>query len=99
MLSSVSPLFALQPASLALAGVGLLVLYKLLRLFYVAFFSPLSKVPGPLLCALTSVVDSYQSTVGGRRAEWIHSLHEKYGEWQVTQEPKLRSRTMYRDRV
>ena len=72
-------LLALQPGPLALCGLGLLVAYKLAHVLYTAFLSPLSKIPGPKLCALTSVVDHYQSMVGGRRAEWIHSLHREYG--------------------
>lgn len=69
----------MMTGSLVFVGLGLLVLYKLLRTLYIAFLSPLAKVPGPRLCTITSIVDSYQATIGARRAEWIHSLHEQYG--------------------
>lgn len=49
------------------------------RVIYFAFCSPLSQVPGPLICKLTGAVDTYQAIVGGRRAEWMHSLHQVYG--------------------
>ncbi|KAK9896419.1 cytochrome P450 [Cystobasidium minutum MCA 4210] len=79
MTASTATLLPLSATKLALSALGLLVLYKLASVFYTAFLSPLAKVPGPRLCALTSFVDSYQSMVGGRRAEWIHSLHQTYG--------------------
>lgn len=81
-----------QPSTLAVGALGLVVLYKVVRTLYTAFLSPLAKIPGPTACALTSFVDSYQSTVGGRRSEWIHSLHQTYGRCNICGNPNCPKR-------
>jgi len=58
-----------------------LVAFQLARVIYSAFFSPLSRVPGPLICKITGGVDAYQAIIGGRRAEWMHGLHSVYGQY------------------
>ncbi|KAM0721926.1 hypothetical protein Q7P37_002851 [Cladosporium fusiforme] len=47
-------------------------------LVYRAFFSPLARIPGPLVCRFTSVWIWYHS-YAGHEARLITSLHEKYG--------------------
>ena len=49
-------------------------LFKLLALLYVAFFDPISKVPGPLKCKLSPVPSGYVR-IAGYKAHWVHRLH------------------------
>jgi hypothetical protein len=74
------PFMAPSISHMAFGTLALALLLKLGQIIYRAFLSPLAKVPGPFWCSVTSLVDKYQATVGGRRAEWIHSLHARYGE-------------------
>ena len=53
--------------------------YHVIHIVYLAYFSPVSRVPGPILCRFTGAVDMYQGVIGGRRAAWMHGLHQKYG--------------------
>jgi hypothetical protein len=48
-----------------------------------AFFTELSRVPGPFICRFTDLADTYYALTG-HRSEWIHSVHAKYGQWQFT---------------
>lgn len=59
---------------------GLALAYAVVRAIHLAFFGDLAKIPGPLICKFTGLVDTYQTLVGARRSTWIHSLHLKYGE-------------------
>lgn len=69
------------PSFWVLAGTAALCLvgFQLARAIRLAFFSPLSRVPGPLICKLSGAVDIYMGILGGRRAEWMHGLHQIYG--------------------
>ncbi|PUU73918.1 cytochrome P450 [Tuber borchii] len=48
------------------------------RAFYNVFFHPLSKIPGPKLCAATDFIVAYHF-LSGRYPFYIKSLHDKYG--------------------
>lgn len=45
---------------------------------YSALSGPLSKIPGPWYSSFTDSVLRYH-WLTGRRAKYVHSLHEKYG--------------------
>lgn len=45
---------------------------------YARLTSPVSKIPGPLYTAFSSIPLKYHE-FGRSRREWIHSLHQKYG--------------------
>lgn len=77
---ALSDMLDVDPRRLAAAAASLYILFCLCKRLYCSFLGPLSSVPGPLACRLTGLIDLRESIVGGRRAEWIHSLHEKYGE-------------------
>lgn len=67
-LSSASPILLTSTAIILLVS----------ALIHRAFFSHLSRVPGPFICRFTSLWIWYQSYVG-HEARVITSLHEKYG--------------------
>ena len=69
--------------STVLAGIIILFVLYVAWTLYGAFLGPLSKVPGPLMCKTTGLVDAYTTVVQGRRSEWIHDLHRKYGKLQA----------------
>lgn len=56
----------------------LAVVYLISFLVYRAFFHPLSKVPGPLICRLSSIWTWYHSYIGDEGSQ-INALHDKYG--------------------
>ena len=47
-------------------------------MFYRLLLAPLSRLPGPKLCAITRLPLIYYEFSGERR-EWIHNLHMRYG--------------------
>ncbi|KAF3760962.1 cytochrome P450 [Cryphonectria parasitica EP155] len=63
-----------QNRYLALGILGLAVLAYV----YSAFSTPLAKVPGPWYSLFTGQVLKYYG-VAGKRAKYVHDLHEKYG--------------------
>ena len=52
---------------------------RLVTIVHLAFFTPRSRVPGPLLSKVTNLVDIYETLIRGRRSEWMHELHQQYG--------------------
>lgn len=75
---ALSPLLDLSSASPTFLLISSLPILILSTLIYRAFFSPLSRIPGPLICRFTSLWIWYHS-YAGREARLINSLHEKYG--------------------
>jgi hypothetical protein len=56
-------------------------LYVVSIAVYRAFFSPLSRVPGPKLAAMTQGYEMYFDLLKQGRFPWkIKELHERYGE-------------------
>jgi hypothetical protein len=45
-----------------------------------ALFTPLREIPGPLYAIWTNLVLKYH-ILGGKRSQYIHSLHRKYGKF------------------
>ncbi|KAF5694739.1 cytochrome P450 monooxygenase [Fusarium denticulatum] len=50
----------------------------LISIIYELYFSPLSKFPGPKLCAI-SRIPHLIATASGRQLPWLINLHNKYG--------------------
>jgi len=56
------------------------VIYALIQAIYRAYFSPLSKIPGPKLAAMTQCYEMYYDLIQAARFPWqIKRLHELYG--------------------
>lgn len=65
---------------LALSGL-LGALYTLTKAIYRVYLSPLSKIPGPKLAAMTPGYEMYYDLIQKARFPWqIKVLHESYGE-------------------
>ena len=55
-------------------------IYALTLAMYRAYFSPLSKIPGPKLAAMTQCYEMYYDLIQAARFPWqIKKLHELYG--------------------
>ncbi|EED21102.1 cytochrome P450, putative [Talaromyces stipitatus ATCC 10500] len=52
--------------------------YSVIRRLRIAYFSPLSRIPGPWYAHLTGLVLRYH-ILNGNRVNYVQSLHEKYG--------------------
>lgn len=68
---------------LALACAGLYILYSVCLSVYRLFLSPLAKVPGPRLAAVTAWVETYYECfkAPGGQLMWAYQRwHEEYGE-------------------
>jgi hypothetical protein len=74
-LTEVGPLGLQHPYYLVLAAVAVTVL----GLVYNVLRNPLLKVPGPWYSAITGAVLTNE-WLKGRRAKYVHHLHEKYGQ-------------------
>jgi len=56
------------------------VIYALTLVMYRAYFSPLSKIPGPKLASMTQCYEMYYDLIQAARFPWqIKKLHELYG--------------------
>ncbi|KAF3480353.1 cytochrome P450 [Arthroderma uncinatum] len=66
--------------SLFLQLAGLFLAYSICLIIYRAYFSPLSKIPGPKLAAITWWYQFYYDVVHKGQYIWaVRSMHEKYG--------------------
>ena len=54
-------------------------LYYIFNKTWVAFFGPLSKIPGPVLAKWTHLRLKL-AVISGKRLHYIHALHQKYGD-------------------
>jgi cytochrome P450 len=66
------------PQSVAIGIAGCVVLF-LGDIIYNLFLNPLSKYPGPRRCAVSRLFVTYQ-LLRGTQVQWIHELHQKYGQ-------------------
>ena len=72
--------FELISPHLAWYGVFALVLYIVYGVIYRLYLSPLAKIPGPKLAALTDGYEIYYDVIKRGKYTWkIGELHEKYG--------------------
>lgn len=72
--------FALRPTDIAVYAVCALLVYTVYGAIYRLFLSPLAKVPGPRLAALTEWYEFYYEVIKRGRYTWkIAELHEEYG--------------------
>ncbi len=56
------------------------VVYLLSLVVYRLYFSPIAKLPGPKLAALTKWYEVYYDLVDGPRFPWlVEELHQQYG--------------------
>jgi hypothetical protein len=70
----------MEPRSLLVGLLLVLLVYILSTAAYRLFFSPISHFPGPRLAALTFWYEGYYDVVRDGRYTWkIKELHEKYG--------------------
>ncbi|CAG8553635.1 4267_t:CDS:2, partial [Paraglomus occultum] len=65
--------------AIGIISIALLLLNYLFRTIYVAFFGPLSKIPGPKLSALSTIPLLFKGTKGKRWYWYQHELIPKYG--------------------
>ena len=65
------------PTFVAWGPVALLIGYYTTVLIYRLFFSPLSKIPGPWITRISSVLEA-NALKDKRRAEWATSLFAQY---------------------
>jgi hypothetical protein len=75
-------IFTLNPASIATAAVGFILLYTASLVFYRLYWSPLAKFPGPKLAAATQWYETYYELIsggGGNFTRQIKKMHDKYG--------------------
>lgn len=52
--------------------------YMIVNVIYFVTLSPLAKIPGPKLCAITRI-PYWLEYIRGNDVKWMHSLHIKYG--------------------
>ena len=57
-----------------------IILYRLYFVIYNLFFSPLRKVPGPSLYAISNLPKAWRNSVLGKHWYEVLGLHEKYGD-------------------
>ncbi|KAF7863087.1 hypothetical protein EAF04_007170 [Stromatinia cepivora] len=63
----------------ATAGIAVLICFAfLIKILHRAYFTPLSKIPGPWYAKLTHLVLTYH-VITGNRIHYVHSLHHTYG--------------------
>lgn len=68
------------PSQIGLSAVVFSLVYILSVVLYRLVLSPLTRVPGPKLAALTGCYEMYYDLVEKARFPWkIVELHEKYG--------------------
>ncbi|KAG4029003.1 hypothetical protein MFRU_018g01090 [Monilinia fructicola] len=67
-----------QPFETLRIAIVIAFLTFLIKILYRAYFTPLSKVPGPWYARLTHLVLKYH-VITGRRMHYIHSLHLNFG--------------------
>lgn len=66
---------------LAVGAVSLSLAYWICLAVYRLYFSPLAKVPGPKLAALTLWYEFYYDVIKRGRYTWkIAEMHERYGD-------------------
>lgn len=73
-------ILALTRSDIPVYVVCVLLVYTVYGAIYRLFLSPLAKVPGPRLAALTEWYEFYYEVIKRGRYTWkIAELHEKYG--------------------
>ena len=61
-------------------AVGAIAIYLLCLVVYRLYLSPIAKVPGPKLAALTKWYEVYYDLIDGPRFPWVvEDLHQRYG--------------------
>ena len=61
-------------------AVGAFTVYVIYVFVYYLYLSPLARIPGPKIAALTKWYEIYYDLVDGPRFPWIvEELHQKYG--------------------